>query len=75
MATNTVKKISVSFRLNNGTDSDGNVKTVGLSLGNLTQDTTKYDDDKVLAIKALLEPCLEKSIYSTEKSVVTVLSA
>lgn len=75
MATNATKKISVSLRLNNGEDSEGNVKTLGVSLGKLTANPSDYDDDKMLAVKNLIAPCLEKAVYATEKSIVSVVSA
>lgn len=73
MAKETAKKISVSFRLNNGTDSEGAIKTIGLNLGTLS--VANYDDAKMLAIKELLAPCLSKTIYSTEKTTVSVVTA
>lgn len=63
MATNTIVKNVCQLRLNNGTDSQGNVKTVGINLGQLSP--TGWDDDKALAIADKLEDCLTKTIVET----------
>ena len=73
MATTTLKKVSVSIKLDNGTDAEGNQKTVSISLGNLSKDT--FDADKALAIVGALEPCLNKMPVSVEKTEVSTLSA
>ena len=73
MATSMLQKISISIRLDDGVDSQGNTKTVGISLGNLNKNT--FDADKVLAIANALEPCLNKSIDSVLKTEVSILTA
>lgn len=73
MASFDESKISVSVRLNNGTDSEGNVATIGINLGRIRIST--YDRDKVLAIKTVLSPCLSKSIYAMQETTVGLLSA
>ncbi len=73
MAVSTLKKVSVSVKLNNGTDSKGHVKTVSISLGNMSE--TNYDDDKALAVVSTLSPCLSKTIVSVEKSEISTLTA
>ena len=73
MAISTLKKVSASIRLNNGTDMDGNTLTVGISLGNVSKDT--FDADKALAIAGLLEPCLSKAVEAVEKTEVSIISA
>lgn len=73
MATTTPKKVSVNIKLNNGTDSAGNVKTVSVNLGKLS--LTRFDADKVLAVKTLLEPCLAKTVHAVEKVEVSTLTA
>lgn len=73
MAISTLKKVSASIRLNNGTDMDGNTLTVGISLGNMNKDT--FDADKALAIVGLLEPCLSKAVEAVEKTEVSTISA
>ena len=67
--TSTPKKVSVSARLNNGLDGDGNVVTVGISLGTLS--ISGYDDAKALSVVSALEPCLSKEVYSVDKTYVT----
>lgn len=73
MATTTLKKVSVSIRLDDGTDSQGNPKTVSVSLGSLNKNT--FNADKALTIVGALEPCLNKSVSSIEKTEVSSLSA
>ncbi|MBQ9388579.1 MAG: hypothetical protein IJR27_03890 [Synergistaceae bacterium] len=73
MAIATVKKVSVSVRLDNGTDSQGNVKTVNIQLGNMSE--TNFDDDKALAVVSVLGPCLSKTVVSVEKTEVSTLTA
>lgn len=73
MAISTVKKISVAARLDNGTDSQGNVKTVNVSIGNMSE--TNFDDDKALAVVSALGPCLSKTVVSVEKTEIDTLTA
>ena len=70
--TETPKKVSVSIKLNNGVDSDGNVQTVSISLGSLN--LTGYDDAKALAIVSALDDCLDLPVYSVDKSYVTTIA-
>ena len=56
----TLEKIAVKMLLNNGTDSQGNLKTVGVSLGSLS--TSGYDASKVLAVVDAIEGCLTKTV-------------
>ena len=73
MATTTVKNVSVILKLENGTDAEGNMKYVNLSLGNLSKDT--FDADKALAVKAVLTPCLSKEVGSVEMIQTCIVSA
>ncbi|MBQ9222102.1 MAG: hypothetical protein IJ587_12725 [Synergistaceae bacterium] len=73
MAVSTLKKISVNVKLNNGTDSEGNVRLVSVTLGNLSEEN--YDNDKALAVVTALAPCLSKTVSSIEKVEVSTLSA
>ena len=73
MATTSVQNVSISIRLNNGVDAQGNTKTIGISLGSLS--ASKFNADKVLAIVSALGPVLDKSIEGTEKIEVSSLSA
>ena len=66
MAARTVtEKIAVSLRLNNGTSTTGQVKTVGVSIGKLN--TAAFDADKALTVAGLIEDCLTKSVYEVQK--------
>lgn len=65
MATSTLVKVLVKMNLNNGTDSQGNVKTVSVNLGSLNP--TTYDADKALAIADKLEDILSKTIVSVNE--------
>lgn len=58
--TETVKKRAVTLALENGTDSQGNMKYVNQSLGSLSKD--RWDGDKVMNIKDALAPCLSKTV-------------
>ena len=65
MATTTLEKVAVKMNLNNGTDSQGNVKTVSVNLGSINPST--YDADKVLAITDKIEDILTKTIVSVSE--------
>ena len=73
MAVETMKKVGVSVRLENGTDSSGNMKYVSLSLGNINKDN--FDADKALAVVTALAPCLTKTVSSVEKTATSTLTA
>ena len=73
MANSEVKKVSVNVKLENGTDTSGNIKTVSLSLGTLSKDN--FDADKALAVVSLLAPCLNKTVNAVEKVEVSTLTA
>lgn len=61
-ATVTRDKVQFKINLDNGTTSTGEVKTVSINLGTLSN--SGYNVDKALAIADLLEPILTKTIYS-----------
>jgi len=65
-------KVSVTLKLNNGTK-DGKVQTVSVSLGSLNTD--RYDDQKAMNIKELLEPVLSKSVYTTQETKTSTLTS
>ena len=73
MATETLKKVAVNIILENGTDSEGNLKLVSLSLGTLSKDS--FDADKALGIVRVLGPCLSKTINSVVKVQTSTISA
>ena len=66
------KKITVAMKLNNGTTTTGTVKTVSLNLGSLNK--SAFDAQKAINIVNALSSCLERSVYSTEKTEVSILS-
>ena len=73
MATETLKEVAVNIILENGTDSEGNLKLVNLSLGTLSKDS--FDADKALGIVQVLGPCLSKTINSVVKVQTSTISA
>lgn len=73
MANATLKKVSVNVRLENGTDDDGNMKYVSISLGKLS--VSNFNADQALAIVTLLAPCLNKTVGLVEKTEVSTLTA
>ena len=72
MATETLKKVSVNLKLENGTDAEGNMKYVSVSLGTLNKDN--FDADKALAVVTVLAPCLSKTVGSVEKTATSTLT-
>ena len=73
MANAELKRVSVNIKVENGTDSEGNVKLTSISLGTLSKDN--FNADKALAIVNLLEPVLDNVIASVEKTEVSTLTA
>lgn len=73
MANSSIDKITVNVKLENGTDEAGNIKTVSVSLGNLSEDN--YNADKALAVVSLLAPCLSKTVSSVEEVTVKTITA
>lgn len=72
-ATETLQKISVTIKVNAGTDSEGNIKTGRINLPNISE--TGYDADDALAVVSALAPCLSKTIIGVEQTKVATLSA
>ena len=66
-----VSSLSVSLRLNNGYDSNGNVATVSVSLPAIN--CNNFDPQKAYNIVNLVEPCLLKSLFSVQKLEVSAL--
>lgn len=64
-ATVTTEKVQVRVNLDNGTDSQGNVKIVGVSLPKLS--VSGYTADKAMAIVNALDPMLVKTVYSVSE--------
>lgn len=57
--TSTVVKNACNLLLNNGLDTQGNIKTVSVSIGTLSADG--WDASKAMAIADKLENCLTKT--------------
>ena len=68
----TVAKISVNVKLNNGTTASGSVKTVSVNLGNLK--TTGFNAQKAMNVIDALTPCLDKAVYEVQKVEVSTLT-
>ena len=73
MATEAITQITATLGLNNGTDSEGNQRIVNVSLGSMSKND--WDGDKVLAICAALEPCLDKSLSRVIKGTTATVRA
>lgn len=72
MSVETLKKRTCSIKLENGTDSSGNVRYVSLNIGSLN--ASRWDGDKALAIVGALESCLNKTIGFVEPTATYTLS-
>ena len=70
--TSITKRVAVSLKLNNGTSTTGSIKTVSVNLGSLNK--SAVDAQKAINIVNALSSCLERSVYSTEKTEVSILS-
>lgn len=74
--TSSIKKVGVAVKLNNGTV-DGAVKTVSVSLGNMSESyfssSPATADEKTMLIVGYLAECLTKPVYTVEKTTVTTL--
>lgn len=73
MAVASLKYVTVIVKINNGTDSEGNIRTANISLGNMSE--WAYDDNKALRIVSALAPCLKRSITAVERTSTYTLSA
>ena len=73
MANTLLQKVSVNIKLNNGTDADGKLRTVSVTLGNLS--ASNFDADKALAIITALEPCLSKTVNSVNMVQTSTITA
>lgn len=60
MATETIKKRAANVLVENGTDSEGNVRLANVAMGALAPN--RWDADKILAIGTALEPCLDNVV-------------
>lgn len=70
MATSTLSKVTARLKLENGTDAEGNIKTVNLSMGDLSESyfqTNRVDAlTALVAIRATLSPILSKTVHNME---------
>ena len=72
MAVNeSVSKITVVVKLNNGNSSNGNLSLLSVSLPDISE--PKYNAQKVMNIVTMLGDCLSKPVYATEKVMVSTL--
>lgn len=62
--TETMYKNTCRMALNDGTDSEGNVKSVNVSLG--TMSDSGWDASKAYAIADAIESCLTKTVLRLE---------
>lgn len=62
----TLQSVRASIRLNNGTNSDGTLATVGVNLGTL--DPEEFDADKVATVITYLKDSFSKSYVTTKIS-------
>ena len=68
----TMKRFAVNVKLNAGTNSNGDVKTKTVGMGNLNYTTAT--PEKILTIVDLMAPCLENEVYTVEQTEVKTLS-
>lgn len=73
MASTTLQSLRVSCKLDNGTDSQGNQKTVSINFPTLSKNN--FDADDALSVVGALEPCLSKSVLSVQETRVSGISA
>ena len=66
------KNISVAIKLNNGTTSSGQPKTLSVNLGSLNK--TAFDAQKAINIISALGPCFVRTLHSIEKTEVSYLN-
>lgn len=59
-----LEKIQAYMLLNNGTDSQGNVKTVKVNMGQM--EVGSFEDSKYLAVADKLENILTKTLVNTQ---------
>ncbi len=65
MASSLQNEVFVNIHLRNGTDNNGNLKTVLITLGSLNTDT--FNANKAMSIVRWVSPCLNKFIAFTRK--------
>lgn len=73
MASTTLQSLRVSCKLDNGTDAQGNQKTVSINFPTLSKNN--FDADDALSVVTALEPCLSKSVLSVQETRVSSISA
>lgn len=76
MANEQVLSNSVSMLLNNGTDpSTGQIKTVSVSIGTLSNTVSDFNADKAIAVASAISNCLTKTLYRTQKTTKSYITA
>lgn len=73
MATTTLTKVQSYMLLNNGTDAQGNVKTVKQNIGSLN--AAEWNADKALTIMDKIENILTKTIVTAQVVQTSTLQA
>ena len=73
MASTTLLTLKTTCKLDNGTDSQGNQRTVSINFPSLSK--VNFDEDCVLAIVTALEPCLSKAVLEIDKTEVSTITA
>ena len=65
------KRVTVSMKLNNGTTTAGEVKTLGVNLGNMNP--SAFNAEKALNIANALGPCFNLMLHTVERTEVVQL--
>lgn len=68
-ATSTLLKQTAAIKLHNGTTASGTVKTISVSMGDMSQTallTTAENADKLIGIADAAAPILDGNIYTIE---------
>ena len=73
MAIETLRKVDVKVKLNNGTDAQGKAKYANISLGDLSEEN--YDADDALEVVTALAPCLSKTVSMVNQTKESSLTA
>lgn len=75
MATETLKSRTARMALENGTDSQGDVVLVNLSMPNMSKSASDWNADKLLNIVDALAPCLSKTVNTVESVATYTITA
>lgn len=74
-----VSKVTVPIKLDNGTDTEGNQRTVTINLGDMNESTfdptDSTDQTALLAIITAMEPVLDKEVYAIQVQTTAKITA